>query len=410
MASEVKSPKRSKKTASKPVTKRRNKPARRFKAISRKIRRLRTKYRRLARKQNKLLHKRMRKISKRLHRHAHISSKKSKKPARNTARKNKRTYRPRTVIALLVTALLAGTVIGQQLKANGYATIFSSNKKTEAPGKITSFGPKQSNTQFSTYPTWSQNFQKASGQPDKHYWNIFQGEPPNDNQEAQYYTANSNNVHIKNGVLSLIATHESQPKGYQYASARIDTQNKFSFLYGRVDVSAKLPSGVGTWPAIWFLPNNTKYEDMGASDDPVRYINGGEMDMAEAVGFNPNVVYGVVHTRTDLNNPDRIGAFNQVTVPGNNTGYNTYTVLWTPSTITYEVNNTPFFTYTRSANADYTTWPFDQPFYMIVNLAMGGNWGGEDTTEFPGNGIDNSVLPASLDIKSIYYYSYVGTR
>jgi beta-glucanase (GH16 family) len=314
------------------------------------------------------------------------------------------------VVTITIISAVIGVAFGHAIQTRGYTNFLGSSKKSGAPSKVTSLGPAQANEQFSTYPTWAQNFANAHGQPDPRYWNIFQGEPPNDNKEAQYYTASPANVHIDHGVLSLVATHEKQPNGYQYASARIDTENKLSFLYGRMDVTAKLPSGIGTWPAVWFLPSNTKYKEMSPASDPVSYVNGGEMDMMEAVGFNPDIVYGVVHTRTDLKNPDRIGAFNQIEVGGNDRNYNLYTILWTPTSITYEVNNTPYFTYTKSPGADYTTWPFDQPFHMIMNLAMGGNWGGEDIENFPGNGIDNSALPASLDIKSIYYYPYIGSQ
>src|SRR6185312_7365143 len=357
----AKSVKQSSKAASKPVRKRRSKQLRRFKAVSKKISRSRKQLKRLVRRKNRQFQRRVQRTKKRLF--VRNTPKRGKKPARKSAAsaktaKNKAkkparpqsqvraTYPLRSLILLMLISAVAGLMAGHQLRGHGYADFFSSNKKAEAPGRITSYGPRQSDSQFSTYPTWAQNFATAAdGQPDPRYWNIFQGEPPNDNQEAQYYTADRKNVYIQHGALSLTATHGAQPKGYQYASGRIDTEGKLSFLYGRIDVTAKLPSGVGTWPAIWLLPNNTKYQDLGSSNDPIRYINGGEMDMAEAVGFNPNIVYGVVHTRTDLKNPDRIGAFNQVTVPGNDTGYNQYTVLWTPSTITYEVNGTPFFSY-----------------------------------------------------------------
>lgn len=422
----AKSVKQSNKTASKPVRKRRSKSQRRLKAVSRKISRSRKQLKRIVRRQNRQFQRRVQRTKKRLFTkntakrtrkstrkpatQAKTAKNKAKKPARPQAQ-TPATYPFRLLLMLMLISAVAGLLAGHQLRGHGYADFLGSSKKTEAPGRITSYGPRQSDSQFSTYPTWAQDFASAGdGQPDPRYWNIFQGQPPNDNQEAQYYTADHKNVYIGHGALTLKATHESQPKGYQYASGRIDTEGKLSFLYGRIDVTAKLPSGVGTWPAIWLLPNNTKYQDLGSSSDPIRYINGGEMDMMEAVGFNPDIVYGVVHTRTDLKNPDRIGAFNQVTVPGNNTGYNRYTMLWTPSTITYEVNDTPFFTYTRQAGSDYTTWPFDQPFYLILNLAMGGNWGGEDMAQFPGNGIDNSALPASLDIKSIYYYTYIGSQ
>lgn len=414
--------KQSSKPATKPVRKRRSKSQRRIIIISRKAKKIRTKSKRLLRRKRKQLVKYRQRSLKNLRKLPFVPSKTARKQAKaqaktakkaKTSAKNKAKARRYPLRVLFLTVVISGIlgIFCGHLWAQGYTDIFGTDsKKTAASSKITAFGPAQQTPQFSTYPTWAQDFAKGSGQPDSRYWNISHGAPQNDNQEAQYYTASPDNVHIGNGSLSLIATHKQQPDGYQYASARVDTENKLSVLYGRIDVTAKLPSGTGTWPAIWLLPASNKYEQYGSSSDQLRYVNGGEMDMAEAVGFNPNIVYGVVHTRSDLKNPDRIGDFNQVTVPGNDTGYVRYTVLWTPDSITYEVNNTPYFTYTKTPNADYTTWPFDQPFYLIFNLALGGSWGGQDTADFPGNGINNAALPASLDIKSVYYYPYIGPR
>jgi beta-glucanase (GH16 family) len=405
-------------TPKRTVKKRRSsKLQRRFRVVTSKIKKIQKQHTRHLRKQKRLLIKRKKQLLKRLSKLNRTSSKLAKKPRSKSRPKTSRNHNKTNLytIKFLLLLVVASSIVGffcGHLWAQGYADVFGtgSKKKTEASSKITSFGPSQPNLQFSTYPIWAQDFAKASGQPDSKYWNVFQGEPPNDNHEAQYYTADPANVHIDKGSLSLVATHETQPQGYKYASARVDTNGKQSFLYGRIDVTAKLPSGVGTWPAIWLLPANNKYAYRSPSSDGYRHINGGELDMMEAVGFNPDVIYSVVHTRSDLKNVDHIGAFNQLLVPGNDSEYNTYSMLWTPASITYEVNGKPFFTYTKSPGADYTTWPFDQPFYLIMNLALGGNWGGEDTTNFPGNGIDNSALPASLDIKSVYYYPYIGPR
>jgi beta-glucanase (GH16 family) len=324
---------------------------------------------------------------------------------------NTNAYSPRLLFTSVVIAGVAGMFYGHQIWVKGYANILGSNinHASGAPGMASTPGPKQTSPLFSTYPAWAQNFANdPSGKLDSKYWNIFKGVPQSDNHEAQYYTDNPANLHIKDGALSLMATHQAGPNGYKYLSARVDTEHKVSFLYGRIDVTAKVPNGVGTWPAVWFLPSNNKYADLGSRNDSFRYLNGGEMDMIEEVGFNPNVEYGIVHTKSDLtNHPDGVGTFNQVEVLNNNVQYNKYSMLWTPNSITFEVNDVTFFTYDRPPGADYNTWAFDQPFYMIINLAMGGKWGGEDTAHFPGNGIDDSALPTSLDIKSIYYYPYI---
>ncbi len=173
-----------------------------------------------------------------------------------------------------------------------------------------------------------------------------------------------------------------------------------------MDVTAKIPSGVGTWPAVWLMPANDTYTNMTPTSDPFRYRNGGEIDILEAVGFLKNDIYGVVHTKLiTVGDPGYHGVIN---VPGNDTTYNTYTLLWTPTDITFVVNGQPYYTYTRPADSSYMTWPFDQPFYLIANVALGGTWGGMDIKNFPENGIDTSTLPASMDIRSIYYYPYIG--
>jgi licheninase len=159
------------------------------------------------------------------------------------------------------------------------------------------------------------------------------------------------------------------------------------------------------------LPANNNYANESPISNSLRYRNGGEIDVMEAVGFQPNLIYGVAHTVSDLQlRSDGTGSFGTINVPKSSSDFATYTLLWTPTRITFAVNGKEFSTYARKDGADYTTWPFDQPFYLIVNLAMGGTWGGMDTAHFPKNGIDDAALPASLDIRSIYYYPYVGDK
>lgn len=269
----------------------------------------------------------------------------------------------------------------------------------------------QDNPLFASRPSWIQSFEnQTSGLPDPTYWNVLVGPAENSNKEQQYYTDNFANLRIENGALRLIATQGPQPQGYKYGSARLETQGKQSFLYGRIDITAKLPKGVGTWPAVWLLPANDVYAKKSPAGDAFRYRNGGEIDIIEAVGHEPGVMYGITHTLADATRKsDGTGSYDTLKVPTASTDFNKYTLLWTPTTITFAVNDKAYYTYERQKGADYKSWPFDQPFYMIANLAMGGTWGGMDTAHFPGNGIDNKALPASLDIRSIYYYPYVGS-
>ncbi len=278
---------------------------------------------------------------------------------------------------------------------------------TAAPAPVVAQGPTQDNPLFAANPTWSQNFADYNGGLiDSKYWNVLVGPAVNSNKEQQYYTDSNANIRIENGALRLIGTNGSYPEGYKYGSARIETQGKQTFLYGRMDITAKLPAGVGTWPAVWMLPANDVYSSKTPASDTLRYKNGGEIDIIEAVGHEPNLVYGVAHTKSALSErSDGTGAFAKINVPTSQTDYNIYTLLWTPTTMTYFVNGTAFFAYNRQEGADYKTWPFDQPFYLIANLALGGTWGGQNS--YP-NGVNPAALPASLDIKSMYYYPYVG--
>jgi len=281
----------------------------------------------------------------------------------------------------------------------------SKKKKTA----VIATGPAQANPSFATYPSWSQNFvTDTSGRLDSKYWDINQGPPDNSNDESEYYTNSPTNLHIKNGALSLEATEQTDHPGYAYTSARVDTQNKKSFLYGRIDITAEVPIGAGVWPAAWLLPANNTYEDLSPANDPTRYMNGGEIDLIEEVGYLPNTEYGIIHSLSDEGNPNGVGTYNTVQVANGNDTYNLYSLLWTPTSITFEVNNVPFYTYNKTSGADYTTWPFNQPFYLILNVALGGSWGGGDIAQFPGNGINNAALPASMNIRSIYYYPLTG--
>jgi beta-glucanase (GH16 family) len=316
------------------------------------------------------------------------------------------------LILFLLIAMICGLLIAYANLLSDYMASTSFTQKITVFTKpLTANVPTQNNPLFATKPAWTQNFaDKTYGYINPFYWSVLVGPAQNDNNEAQYYTSNLSNIRIGDGALHLTATHESQPLGYQYASARIETKDKKSFLYGRIDITAKLPSGVGTWPAVWLLPANDNYANLSPTSNTLRYRNGGEIDIIEAVGFEPNYVYGVAHTLSDTTDrPDRTGSYSVIKVPNNDTEYNTYTLLWTPNSMTFIVNDESFFTYTRKPGSDYKTWPFDQPFYLIANLALGGTWGGMDKANYP-DGINNKALPASLDIKSIYYYPYIGSE
>ena len=258
---------------------------------------------------------------------------------------------------------------------------------------------------FASRPAWSQDF-SANPALDHSIWTPSTGVINSDNNEQQYYTDQPENLRVEHGALRLIATNATRSDGYRYQSARIDTSGKKTILYGRLDVVAQLPQGIGTWPALWLLPASEEYANRSPMSDESRYLNGGEIDIMESIGSEPNTIYGTVHTTMDTALHTSPGQYGTMVVGDSASAFHTYTLLWTPTKLSYAIDGHVFYSYSRMAGATYKTWPFDRPFYLIINLALGGSWGGMNSA-YP-NGIDSSALPASLDIRSVSYYPYVG--
>jgi beta-glucanase (GH16 family) len=256
---------------------------------------------------------------------------------------------------------------------------------------------------FATCPSFSLDF---TSQPDgfinTRAFNIYTGKPEA-NDEAQLYTDDIQNLQIKDGSLVLKALNNPH-NGFQYTSARIDTSGKEDFLYGRIVVRAMLPNSIGTWPAIWMLPTDKKYQAYSPSQNTD--LSDGELDIAEAIGTEPNVVYGIAHSLAYPADGEP-GYFNKVLVPGNNTAFHDYELDWTPTSLTFKVDNNAYFSIDKQPDATYYSWPYDQHYHLILNLALGGSWGGTDRADFPLDGVDGASLPASMQIKSIRYYPYI---
>ncbi|MGE5126147.1 MAG: family 16 glycosylhydrolase [Betaproteobacteria bacterium] len=202
------------------------------------------------------------------------------------------------------------------------------------------------------------------------------------NNELQYYTSRSENVRAENGMLVIEARKEPY-QGYGYTSASINTRRRFEFLYGRVEVRARLPTGNGTWPAIWML---------GTNIDQVGWPACGEIDVMENVGFEPTRIYGTIHT----------AAYNHVagTARGSNVSvsdpwqdFHVYAAEWYPDRVDIFVDQQRYFTF-RNEGSGSRAWPFDKPQYLLINLAIGGAWGGQ-------KGVDDSRFPHR------YYVDYV---
>ena len=309
-------------------------------------------------------------------------------------------------IALILIALAFHTIVLEHALPNQADA--APNPQPQKQSTITADGntnrlchsTAQSDPTFSTCPDFLVNYiNQKRGSANPNLFNVYVG-PAFANNEAQYYTSESANLRIEQGALKLQA--RAQPFGsLQYTSARFDTQGKEDFLYGKLVIRAKLPSGVGTWPAIWMLPSQPRYSG-GISSG----VDNGEIDIAESVGLEPHVVYGVAHSAAyPENGPDR-SYYNTVIVGDNDLTFHDYEVDWTPTTLAFRIDGNIYYTYSKKPGADWRSWPFDQPFYLIINLALGGTWAGRDTLDFPRDGIDRRALPASLDIQSIRYYAY----
>ena len=205
---------------------------------------------------------------------------------------------------------------------------------------------------------WSDEF-NVDGAPDSSKWGYNTGTGNGwGNNELQYYTNRSENVKIEGGVLKITAIKENY-LGSQYTSTRMLTKGKFSFKYGRAEVRAKLPAGGGTWPAFWLLGDNI---------DTAGWPACGEIDILESVGNNPNVIHSSLHSPgRSGNTPDT----KTTTAPNSTTEFHIYAAEWSAENIKFYVDDNLFYTYKNSS-----TTPFNQKFFIILNFAMGGNFGG----------------------------------
>jgi beta-glucanase (GH16 family) len=239
---------------------------------------------------------------------------------------------------------------------------------------------------------WSDEF-NSPGLPDPSKWGYDVGGHGWGNKELQNYTdRRKENARVENGVLIIEARRDgsaTQP----YSSARLVSKNKGDWTYGRFEVRAKLPSGRGTWPAIWMLPTQRSYATN-------YWPENGEIDIMEHVGYDPDVIHGSAHTKA-YNHAINTQKTGKIKVESARSGFNTYAVEWTPEEIRWYVNDRQYFKFSNerlsNSAADYKQWPFDKPFHLLLNLAVGGNWGGAE-------GIDDSIWPQSMEIDYIRVY------
>lgn len=246
-------------------------------------------------------------------------------------------------------------------------------------------------------PVWCDEF-NYTGLPNSDLWNYDVGGHGWGNNELQYYTnADLDNAFVDNGVLTIRTIKETYESN-SYTSTRLITKNKGDWLYGKIQVRAKVPAGQGTWPAIWMLPTDWVYGG---------WPDSGEIDIMEYVGYDPNTIHGTIHT----------GAYNHsigtqvgvsTTVQTAEDEFHIYEMEWEVGTITLYIDGNEFasFGYDPEDNIDIENsqaWPFDQRFHLLLNTAFGGNWGGA-------TGIDSSITSVDfvIDYVRVYQKDYAG--
>ncbi len=228
---------------------------------------------------------------------------------------------------------------------------------------------------FSTL-VWSEEF-NTDGAPDPAKWGYDLGAGGWGNSELEYYTNRPDNAIVDGGVLKIKALKENY-LGSAYTSARLLSKDKFDFKYGKVEARAKIPAGVGTWPAIWMLGSNISTAGWPAC---------GEIDIMEHVGKNLNTIYGTLHYPGHSG-----GSANGATtvIPTATTDFHIYGLEWTETSIKILVDGVVFHTVPNNS-----TVPFNQNFFFILNVAMGGNFGGP---------MDASITSAVMEVDYVRVY------
>jgi beta-glucanase (GH16 family) len=246
---------------------------------------------------------------------------------------------------------------------------------------------------------WSDEF-ATDGLPDASRWDYEEGFVRN--REAQYYTrANLKNARVENGVLVIEARKEHlaklpakagrrgrtpAPTEAEYSSASLTTRGKASWSHGRIEVRAKLPTGRGTWPAIWTL---------GTNIDKAGWPRCGEIDIMENVGFDPNLIHANVHTEK-YNHTQQNNKGSKITIDKPYAEFHVYAVEWSAKKMDFFVDDKKYFTY-ENEGTGAAAWPYDKPQYLILNVAIGGDWGGQ-------KGIDDAIFPQRMEIDYVRVY------
>lgn len=231
---------------------------------------------------------------------------------------------------------------------------------------------------------WSDEFDRP-GRPDPAKWGYEKGLIRND--EKQFYTENRpENARVEDGHL-IIEARKEEFQNAGFTSASVTSQGHATWKSGRIQVRAKLPAARGTWPAIWMLPT-----DIGK----VPWPKCGEIDIMEHVGYDPAVIHGSLHSETynHTKGTQRTATLKIPTFAGE---FHTYSIDWSENRITMCIDGARYGEFERKESDSAAEWPFDKPFYLILNLAIGGSWGGQ-------KGIDDAAFPQRMEVDFVRVY------
>jgi beta-glucanase (GH16 family) len=234
-------------------------------------------------------------------------------------------------------------------------------------------------------PAWSDEFNGTALDTSKWSFDTSRNKQGWFNGEQQYYSGNRlENLRVVNDQVIIEARKDpTEIRKYsdwgkqQYSSAKITTKGKADFQYGFVETRAKLPCAPGTWPAIWMMPEKSW-----------EWPKGGEIDIMEQVGSEPNVAHATLHTEL-FNHTRGTGRGAQTTVATSCSDFHRYQLSWTPQAITIGVDDHAYMRVKNDQPGGMGAWPFDQPFYLILNLAIGGDWAAA-------KGIDDAAFPQDM--------------
>jgi beta-glucanase (GH16 family) len=263
----------------------------------------------------------------------------------------------------------------------------SKNLRLRRPVSSSTTISADKNWSFEKAPSWTEEF-NYNGLPSSQKWGYDLGNSGWGNNEQQNYTNSLANASVADGKLTILAIKE-ESNGMKYSSARLVTKNKLDVLYGRIEVKAMLPSGKGTWPAIWMLPTESKYGQWPKS---------GEIDIMEHVGYDQNTVHFTTHTEAYYFKINTQKTSTKV-INTASTAFHKYRVDWTPFAISGFYDDHKIFEFINE-KAGYKVWPFDQRFHMLLNIAVGGDWGGA-------KGIDDSIFPQKMVVDYVRYYKMI---